>query len=312
MSISLFWYKYIPLHADFFFFFPPAASPMSMVGWPWLAVTHIPSCSHLRSSTGQEERMWWKSVQTEIKTGRPCSNYCRRHSRLNLGKINLIYCQLEHSWMMRSKWKHPPLTHFSFQAELRFVIPSTSTSLPPWAVQVAWEVERLQPVHNSSSLLLLSPHASPLLQCGSLELQSFTNSSLQSSLWAIVQQDKPFPLGVLQPQFLQENLLLWGLLSMGCTICQGPTPLWAPHRLQLPSGHIYLLQSIVLHELEWGFLLWCDLFQVCKGMSALVPGTPSPPPSLSLVFAGLFLLLFFYVTAHAAFCTFLNVFLQRH
>ncbi|XP_075383056.1 FSD1-like protein isoform X4 [Mycteria americana] len=37
--------------------------------------------------------------------------------------------------------------------------------------------------------------------------------------------------------------------------CQQPSPAWALHGLQLPSGHIHLLQCGVLHRLQGGYLL---------------------------------------------------------
>lgn len=58
-------------------------------------------------------------------------------------------------------------------------------------------------------------------------------------------------------------------------------------KLQLPSGHIHLLQNKVLLRLQWGNQL---LSGSCRGVSAGVPGPPLPSPSsLTLVFRRLFL-----------------------
>lgn len=159
---------------------------------------------------------------------------------------------------MRNKVNHLPLTDFFSQAQLHFNVPNFSTFSPAWAVQGGWRIEGLQPVHISSSLLLLPLYAFPVFWCGSLALWSFTNCE-GSFPWAKVQQDKPASAWGLYESW-QENLLLCGLLSMGCSACQEPL-----HRLQVPSGHICPLQSGLFHELQRGFLLWCDLFYRLQG-----------------------------------------------
>lgn len=56
---------------------------------------------------------------------------------------------------------------------------------------------------------------------------------------------------------------------MGHNSCQKPAPAWALHRLQLPSGHIYLIQHSVLHGLQCGYLstpLWTSM--VWRGQPA--------------------------------------------
>lgn len=55
-------------------------------------------------------------------------------------------------------------------------------------------------------------------------------------------------------QFLPD-LLQCGLLSRYFCSCQKPAPVWALHRLQLPSGHTHLLWLVVLHGLQCGYLL---------------------------------------------------------
>ncbi|KAK4806765.1 hypothetical protein QYF61_005561 [Mycteria americana] len=66
--------------------------------------------------------------------------------------------------------------------------------------------------------------------------------------WGTILQEQTAPASVLhEPQFLPENLLLLRLLSMGSSSCQEPAPASSLSGLQLPSGHIHLLQCGVLY-----------------------------------------------------------------
>lgn len=191
MCESIFSYKFSPLNA-----FPPPlhdCGGLTLAGC--LTPIHLLSLTLLNSTRGENVM---KSSEIEIKI---IISYCHGYSSLNSGKINWIYWQLEWSWMMRNKLNHLPLTDFSSQAQLHFNVPNFYTSSPAWAVQGGWRIEGLQPVHMSSSLLLLPLCAFPVLWCGSLALWSFTNCRFFP--WVKVQQDKPAAAwGVLESQFL--------------------------------------------------------------------------------------------------------------
>ena len=137
--------------------------------------------------------------------------------------------------------------------------------------------------------------------CCSLLLKFFCCSSMGSLPWETVLhallQHGCFPQAVVLQertalvwvphggQFLPENLLQCGLPSTGCRSCQEPPPVWAPHGLQLPSGHIHLLKhgvlhglqvdifsTVVLHGLQGDSLPHHGLLQRLQGN--LVPGAP--------------------------------------
>lgn len=61
--------------------------------------------SHFPSSAGHREKRWKRSW-VEIKTGRSLTNYCHGQISLDLGKINLTYCQLKTIGMVGT---HPHL-----------------------------------------------------------------------------------------------------------------------------------------------------------------------------------------------------------
>jgi len=106
----------------------------------------------------------------------------------------------------------------------------------------------LQSVHNTSGLLML-----------------FRCSVVGSLPWDIVLyellQHGSFPWGAVLPE------LLWCVSPTVCSSCQDPAPTWALHRLQLPSGHIHLMQHWVLHGQKNGCLLACGLLQAARGCS---------------------------------------------
>jgi len=90
--------------------------------------------------------------------------------------------------------------------------------------------------------------------------------------------------------------------STGHSSCQELGPAWAFHKLHLPSSHLQLVRCGVLHGCNVDIcsdmvLMGCrqatcfTIFFIkgCRGTSALALGAPPPPPSLTLVSAGLFL-----------------------
>lgn len=104
----------------------------------------------------------------------------------------------------------------------------------------------------------------------------------------------------IDPQFLPENLLLHGFLSLSCNSWLRPAPAWYPHGLWLPSGHLHLLQW-VLRRLQCGYLFQHGPPQAAASMcftTVLSMGCResllqwlvhlSPLPSLTSLSAGLF------------------------
>jgi len=53
---------------------------------------------HSTFSTGQGNKITWKSLWVEIKTGRPLTRYYHDQNRLDLEKVSLIYFQLKIEW----------------------------------------------------------------------------------------------------------------------------------------------------------------------------------------------------------------------
>ena len=163
----------------------------------------------------------------------------------------------------KDKTKNTFLPHLPSQFQLDSFTSDSSTSYNPsqWHRRMGnggWGQTAI------ISLLLLPPHAFLLLQHG-------------SSAWTTVLQEKT-------------------------------APAWARHGLQLPSEHIHPLRRMC--PPPWAAVCifaptWCSpqasgttcivvFFMGCGGISALVPGSPSPPSSsLTLISAGLFLSLFF-------------------
>ena len=182
-----------------------------------------------------------------------------------------MYCQLI-TELHSEKWKqtqnHLLSTSTSSQAELHcwlFYFPQGVTQEDgEWGL---WSV------HHMLSLPDFPPHCLPLLQCGvptlgdspsqtssTLVLPLGCSSSRPAPTWILSMGYSPSGMvcssGVLcKPQFLPENLLLHGHLSSGYSSCQEPAPLWALHRLQIPSWSLYLLLCGVLHGLQGGWLL---------------------------------------------------------
>jgi len=60
----------------------------------WLPDAH-PAVLSPSSSTGQREKIRWKSSLAEVKTGTSLANYHHRLNALNLRKISCMYCQLK-------------------------------------------------------------------------------------------------------------------------------------------------------------------------------------------------------------------------
>lgn len=113
---------------------------------------------------------------------------------------------------------------------------AATTLLPPLCQteQVEWGLQSV----NTFCYFLSFPLLHPAQILSTKSNSSRTDCSSLSPPWAAV---------------LPENLLpLWA--SLGCSSCHQPTPEWALHRLQLPAGHIYLLQCGVLHSLQGGDL----------------------------------------------------------
>lgn len=82
--------------------------------------------------------------------------------------------------------------------------------------------------------------------------------SHQSLPWRAVLQEETAPARVIHgPQVLPENLLLHGVLSMGCCSLQESALAWAFQGLQLPSGSS--TTGPVLHRLQSEYLLWHGL-----------------------------------------------------
>ena len=93
-------------------------------------------------------------------------------------------------------------------------------------------------------------------------------------------------------QVLPANLLQHGLLSLqGHRPCQELAPVQAIHGVTASFGYILLLRREVLHGLQVDICSTVDLHGLqgttcitmvfttgCRGISALVPGAPPPPP----------------------------------
>ncbi|KAK4825500.1 hypothetical protein QYF61_000013 [Mycteria americana] len=75
-------------------------------------------------------------------------------------------------------------------------------------------------------------------------------------------------------QVLPEILLQCRLFSMGHSSCQEPTPVWALHGMQLPSGHFRQLWQGVFHGLQvngFGTEVFTTVMGGLKGDSAKPP-----------------------------------------
>lgn len=88
----------------------------------------------------------------------------------------------------------------------------------------------------------------------------------------------------------RNTCVFLGLFSVGHSSCQEPAPTRAPKRLQLPSGHINLLQWRALSGLQGDTLCHHDvLYGLQRNLLWHLGHFLLPPPSLTLVFAELFL-----------------------
>lgn len=172
------------------------------------------------------------------------------------------------------------------------------TPLLPLLLARTWGMrnERLQSVHRSSSLLFLPIHTFPPLQ-PRVPLTGCSPS------WKLLQSGAvPHEL-----QLLPENLLLPRLLSTGSRLC------WFLHGLQLPSGHIPLLQDGVLYRLPCGYGLQGGPVNRLQRHLCSDACSISSPFSLTLVFYRFFSQTFFIIPHRcAAICTYFNVFPQGH
>ena len=164
---------------------------------------------------------------------------------------------------MTTKLTAPTITHHpgppsSSQVQLSSFLPECSACSLPQAVQ-GDEEEGLWSDHNTLSLRFLAPDPFPLLQCG-------------SSPRGRVLQEKTALVWV--QQLLPGNLLLSGLLSTGRSSCQAPAPAWDLQGLQVPSGHLHLLQHWAGPGLQGGYLLQ----QACLWAAQRQPASPQYSP----------------------------------
>lgn len=65
-----------------------------MVGCSWLAARHTQLLCPCVSSKGQGQNIGWKNLLVKLKAVRSLTHYCHRKN-LDLGKVNLICCQLK-------------------------------------------------------------------------------------------------------------------------------------------------------------------------------------------------------------------------
>lgn len=92
-----------------------------------------------------------------------------------------------------------------------------------------------------------------------------------------------------------RKFLLHGLLSLGCSSCQEPVPVWGLQSMYLPSAYIHLLWHRVLYGpncgciFRWGpqsaarsRLCIHSLHHDCRGISAPAPVASPPCPSLDV------------------------------
>jgi len=160
-------------------------------------------------------------------------------TQLGENKFNLLpFSNRVGQWEKKTKLKtlfpHPPFIPISTSL-------ITSSTFSPLAVQGDGEWG-LQSVHHSLSLLLflfmlfpcssMGLHSCDTVLHGLLQRESF----LQDAVLHKLLQHGPFPWGAIfqernylvwvpqEPQFLPENLLLYGLLSMAHGSCQEPCP----------------------------------------------------------------------------------------
>lgn len=241
-----------------------------------------------------------KRSWVEIRTRRSLKNYCYRQNRLILGKINVIYCKLivkVGHWEIKINWKKA-FCH-SILLGLNFT-PSSSTCSPPsgtggWEVEVVGQLITYHLCHS----FFLGPL--PYSVMGFLPWKAVLHELLQpgpfqqAAILQLLQSGSFLPDAVLQewtapvwvphgPLFLWETFLLCGPLSAGCSFLQGISTCSsvAPPQLQVD-----VCFTVVFHELQGTAGITTVFTTGCRGISALAPVAPLPPPLPILTSAGL-------------------------
>lgn len=179
------------------------------------------------------------------------------------------------------------LSKFNFPASFLTLLPTPSTgSSGTMRSGGFWSVQ------NTLALLLLPPHAFPLLQSGCCLQETVLSTLVQcrSFQWAALLHEL-LPHGsfkqaaVLQKQVvpvwspgrsqvLLENLLLSGFLSRDQSFCQKPAPSPVLHELQLPSRYLHRLRHEVLHGLQCGYPLHCGHPWTARGQTVSPLSSP--------------------------------------
>lgn len=136
---------------------------------------------HSPSSWGHAgAEKWWKSLWTEIKTGKLLTSYCQAITYQFVTWRKLFFCQLKELWFF---WETKSKTEgTSYPHILSHFIPDSSFS--------EWEVWR---VHNSSSPPLLSPHTVLLLHHGPLQWAADSCSVLEDLITLLFLWTWPSP-----------------------------------------------------------------------------------------------------------------------
>lgn len=116
-----------------------------------------------------------KSSWAEIKIGKFHANYSQGQNRLNLKKINLIYCQLKLEYESEKQTK--PLHPASYQIQL-YSFNHNSFTFSPHSIAVFWGMRAMV----SPQQLLLPSHAFfPLHQSKSVPQAAVLHKLLQHS-----------------------------------------------------------------------------------------------------------------------------------
>lgn len=135
-----YWLMYRDCTADVYYYTQENKDILTVCGGVALANSQIPTQPLLPSlsSAWQEEKIGWERICVDIKTGRLLANYPHRQNRLDLGKINLICCQLQYILVGRNKGKHnnntfplPPLPRINFTPSLPPPLPTECTPAAP-------------------------------------------------------------------------------------------------------------------------------------------------------------------------------------
>lgn len=166
--------------------------------------------SHSPSSTVWGKKITWKNSWVKIWTGKSLTYYHHGQNRLNLEKINFIYCQLKIAQISEKQIKTKE-TLYEPHLPLFPGPPSLPHScilylFPSWTAQGHKEWE-LHLVHNTLSLLFL-PHAFfPDPEWGQSDMDSFHRlqffrANPSASVWG--------------PSYTTEQMSVLMWLSMGC------------------------------------------------------------------------------------------------